>query len=101
MRKLRLVTVCCAVLTAGCSTIHFQNGQGTAKPYKNSEWHHTVAFGLMELSDAVDLDERCRGTEWDTVTTERTFINGLAGMVDELIVGVDLWEPWTVEYTCR
>lgn len=84
----------------GCSTINFENGKAGSALYKNSEWHHTVAFSLFEVSDPVDLRDRCNGKPWETVKTERTFLNGLAGMVDSLLVGVDLWEPWTVEYAC-
>ena len=90
-----------SVLCAGCSTIQFQNGPSTQPREISNEWHHIAAFSLMEVSDPVDLTDRCNGKAWDTVTTERTFINGLAGMIDSLIIGVDLWEPWTVEYSCR
>jgi hypothetical protein len=103
MKRLKLAMVACGVLvtSVGCSTIHFKNGQGSATPYENSEWHHTVIFTLMEESDPVDLHNRCNGKAWDTVTTKRTFINGLAGSIDSILIGVDLWEPWTGESTCR
>ena len=88
------------ILSVGCSTIQFENGKSSSALYKNSEWHHLAAFTLLEASDPVDLHDRCNGKPWETVTTERTFLNGLAGMVDSLIIGIDLWEPWTVEYSC-
>ncbi len=90
-----------SILSVGCSTIHFQNGQSSMPREKASEWHHTGIFTLVEFSDPVDLNDRCRGKSWDTVTTKRTFINGLAGSIDSILIGVDLWEPWTVEYSCR
>ena len=89
-----------AIACGGCSTIHFDSGRASASHIKHSEWHHTVAFTLLEASDPVDLYDRCAGKEWSTVTTERTFLNGLAGCVDSLILGVDVWEPLTVEYVC-
>ncbi|MBI4598442.1 MAG: hypothetical protein HY737_08600 [Candidatus Omnitrophica bacterium] len=101
MPKLLVGSAMVSILSLGCSTIHFQNGQDAATPETNSEWHHTVAFSLVEASDPVDLHDRCNGKPWHDVMVERSFLNGLAGSIDSLIVGVDLWEPWTVEYSCR
>ena len=102
MKMIKHVLLILAVsISSGCSTIHFINGDPQTRYEEMSEWHHTAAFRLLEVSDPVDMSERCRGNEWNTITTERTFINGLAGIVDSLILGVDVWEPYTVFYTCR
>ena len=101
MRTMVTSAVIMLISCLGCSTIQFENGKNHAALYTNSEWHHTVAFSLLEASDPVDLHDRCNGKPWETVRTERTFLNGLAGMIDSLIIGVDVWEPWTVEYACH
>jgi hypothetical protein len=99
MKSSLLLTLAAALVT-GCSTIRFDSGKPASTAVKHSEWHHTVAFTLLEASDPVDMHDRCIGKPWSTIKTERTFLNGLAGSVDSLILGVDLWEPLTVEYVC-
>ena len=89
-----------STLCSGCSTINFDSGRTPTSQEKHSEWHHTVAFSLLEASNPVDLHDRCAGKNWSTVTTKRTFLNALAGSIDSIILGVDVWEPWTVEYVC-
>jgi len=107
---LLLVTGC--VLLSACSTISFTNGPVDAKASLSSEstWHHNMWFSLVEVSAPVDLKQRCSGKDWVRITTERSFLNGLAGGIDTsvlgarvgvLVVGIDIWDPWTVAYECR
>jgi hypothetical protein len=97
-RLIALAGVC--LIGAGCSTIRFHSGQAASSDEANEEWHHVSMLRLVELSDPVDLNDRCRGKEWSMVQTEHTFLNGLAGTLDNIVIGVEIWEPWTVQYTC-
>lgn len=97
--KLMAVLLAAAGLSA-CSTIHFKNGAQAANKAAYEEWHHNAAFSLVEISQPIDLAAKCNGKNWTEVTTQKTFLNGLAGSIDTIIVGVDLWEPYTVTYTC-
>jgi len=63
-------------------------------------------FSLVEVSAPVDLKQRCSGKEWVRITTERSFVNGLVGGLDAQalhvgVVGIDIWDPWTVAYECK
>lgn len=101
----------CALLPA-CSTISFTNGPVDANVSLGSEsnWHHNMWFSLYEASDPVDLKQRCVGRDWVRITTHKSFFNGLAGGIDSavlglrvggVIVGIDIWDPWTVAYECK
>lgn len=95
-----------AVAASGCSTMHFNNGPGQVPTDTQSEWHHTAVMSLWEVSSPVDMKERCKGKDWTVVTTERSFSNMLVGSVDNVLLafkatGLDLWSPWTVEYSCK
>ena len=98
--NLLVALVAGALLASGCSTIRFTSGKPGSPADAVEEWHHTVVLGLIEASKPVPIEDRCRGKHWSEVTTERTFLNGLAGAVDGLIFRIDLWEPWTVRYIC-
>ena len=90
-----------ALLATGCSTMRFHEGKGAPEVVGVEEWHHIALLGLIEASKPVPIEDRCKGNNWSDVTTERTFLNGLAGAVDGLIFRIDLWEPWTVRYVCK
>lgn len=100
-RVFKLATAASLVVAmSACSTIHFTNGQKPAGKQTMEQWHHTFVFGLVEGSSPIDLKTACKDGDWNQVTTKVTFMNGLAGMVDGLLIGVDLWQPWTAQYTC-
>jgi hypothetical protein len=44
------------------------------------EWHHNSVFALVEVSDPVDLRQRCSGG-WSSVTTEESFLTGFVPAV--------------------
>lgn len=100
-KKNMLIIIFSLLLLSGCSTMYFHNGPPTADVQMHSEWHHNLVFRLWEVSEPVDLENRCAGKDWTTVKTERTFVNGVAGVIDSVVIGVDVWDPWTVEYSCK
>ena len=81
-----------------CQKIHFVNGDADIR-VDSTEWHHVGVFGIMELSRPIDFQERCEG-DWNSITSKATFVDWLAGSVDNL-VGLDIWQPWTVQYSCK
>jgi hypothetical protein len=83
---------------SGCSTIYFHNGGQTGYATEESEWHHDGVFGLVEFSDPVNMSARCEDSKhgWDTVKTERTFLNGLVSGLTW-----SLYDPWEVSMSCN
>jgi len=103
--KFKIHTVAASItllgMTSGCSTMHFNNGDVPSSPTTQSEWHHNAVASLVEVSSPVDLKSRCNGNNWSEVTTETSFVNGLAGAVGNgILLGLPVWNPMTVEYTC-
>lgn len=98
MKKLILALT---VALSGCSTIHFVNGPQVKDTVIREQTHHLTLNGMVEISPPVDLNYNCANQEWDTVTTERTFINGFVSFFSQGIGGLSLYSPWTVRYHCR
>jgi hypothetical protein len=128
-----LALLAAAVLLTGCSTIHFENGpvtpdpvpdQGfswtmglfdddpslqydTASSLRYRRWYHHAIFSIAELSNPLQTGIECSGLDWNQITTEVTFWDFVAGLVDNALlynassVGLDLWSPWSIEYSCR
>ena len=83
-----------------CTTIHFdQNEPVAANPARSeSNWHHNMVFALIEVSQPVDLQERCGDNGWSSVKTEETFLNGLVSSLP--YVGW-VWSPKTATVQCN
>ena len=89
------------LFVSGCTRIHFDNGTPATvatNSSTNESWHHNFALSLYESSEPVDLQQRCANKEWRSVTTEVSFVNGLAGSAVN-IVG-PIWYPKTVTVKC-
>ncbi len=83
---------------SGCHKIYYHNG-GPAVANKAAaqynEWHHGAVFGIVEVSDPINVKTRCqRG--WDTVETENSFLTGL---VSGLTYG--LYTPREANVVCK
>ncbi|MDQ3231581.1 MAG: Bor family protein [Pseudobdellovibrionaceae bacterium] len=77
---MRLVALLSIVLSmSACHTIHFTKGDSPSAEISTQAWHHTGIFGLAEFSEPYNLKEVCNGKDWDTVTTERNFVQGFVG----------------------
>lgn len=92
---------------AGCSVMHFKNGDVKSEGPVLEKWHHNVAFSLMELSPVLDLSTLCPDKKWSMITTKETFLTGLAGTADEALTGallhgagINLWDPQMIEWKC-
>jgi hypothetical protein len=86
-----------ALFSQACTTITFVRDPKSSRT-NYSEWHHDWILGLVEGSDPVDMQARCNGSEWKTVTTEKTGIQILATLAVSFVGGV--WDPHSVEYSC-
>lgn len=100
MKVNKLLSVLTVVLVSGCTTIHFDKGEPTQAKKTTQLWHHNFALSLYEGSSVVDLSKECTSSEWSSVKTELTFINGLSSGVINNTVG-PLWYPKTVEISCK
>ena len=96
--KLIFAAAFVAATAGGCSTIYFHNSSNAMPDHE--EWHHDGLLGLVEFSPPVDLNERCEGRDWETVKTEKTFLNGLVSTVAGSAAG-RLYDPWEVAYACQ
>jgi len=71
------------------------------------KWYHHAIFQIAELSNPMETSQVCAGLEWNQVTTEVTPFDAFAGLLDNAILfnaasaGLDLWSPWSIEYSCR
>lgn len=97
-RIIQTVAAAAVVGLAGCSTIEFQNSSASSTNEQYSYWHHNVALSLYELSAPVNLDN-C-SNDWKSVVVEKDLITALAGSVDNFVVFVDVWDPWSVDLKC-
>ena len=98
MKKL-LMTVAILLSVSGCTTIHFDKTDTVnLNATKTEDWHHNALLALVEVSDPVNLEEKCGDQEWTSVKTELTFANGFFSGLINFIVPV--WYPKTVEVSC-
>ncbi len=98
MKKL-IIPVMLTSFLNGCSTIYFDNGAVSSDVTTQEKWHHNILFALIEVSDPVNLKNECGNSDWSSVKTELTFLNGLTSFIPNLIV--PLWSPKTVEVSCK
>ncbi len=98
MKKLIAIAMV-SLASVGCSTIHFDKSAPVAATPTQTQWHHNFAFALYEGSQPVDVKSACGQQSWTSVTTELTFLNGLASAPANLFVPA--WYPKTVSITCN
>lgn len=96
MKNILLLILC--VLTMGCSTMHFVNGPHIEDTVTREQWHHLGVNGLIEFSKPMNVEYNCGKQQWDTITVERTFLNGLASLSSYYSA---LYSPWAIVYECR
>ena len=84
-----------ALAVSGCSTIYFHNGPGRSRDVGADRFHHILLSGI-EITDPVELEQRCRGRGWTNVKTELTFVVGLVRAFT-----APIYNPWGVAWGCR
>jgi hypothetical protein len=106
-KKLLISLATAGLLLSGCSVMHFQNGAVEPAGRPMEKWHHNVAYSLLEVSPVINIGALCDDAPWSVVTTKETLVTGLAGAIDGILtgpltagVGVDIWDPQMVEYSC-
>lgn len=95
----KFTTAIFVLLLSACTTIHFDNGDEPGGTENAGEWHHNFALDLYEASAPVNLEQECAGTQWTSVKTEVTFINGLAGTAVNTLAPI--WYPKTTQVSCN
>lgn len=98
IKKFMLVSL---IALSGCSTIHFANGPQVEDTVVREQWHHNTLNDLVEISPPMNLTYNCANQEWDTVTIERSFLNGFVGFFTQAVDGLSFYSPWTIRYHCR
>ena len=73
------------VLGTGCMKNHYiHGGNAETEPSYNGEFQHHVVFGLVPLSDPIDLTATCPSGV-AKIETGTSFINGLVGVLSQNI----------------
>lgn len=100
MKAKLILCALAALFTQGCTQIYFDNGtvSDVQNTQKSRSWHHNWAIDLYESTDPVNLQARCRNGQWQSVKTEKTFLNGLAGSAANQVLPI--WYPKTVTVEC-
>jgi len=80
---------------------------GAEDSVRYSRWYHQAIFSIAEVSNPLQLNVECAGLEWNQITTEVTFWGAIIGLTDNALLfnassaALDLWKPWSLEYSCR
>lgn len=90
-----------SLFATGCSTLHFTNGPQVEQTVVREQLHHITLNDLVEISPPMDINYNCANQQWDTITVERTFINGLVAALTWPSGAGTLYSPWTIRYSCR
>ena len=98
MKKLGILSY---LLLSGCHTLHFTNGPQMDETIVREQTHHLTLNDLVEVSPPMDIKYSCATQQWDTITIERTFLNGLIAGLTKSAGPVSLYSPWTIRYKCR
>lgn len=78
-----------------------------ASSVRYRRWYHHAIFSVAEASNPLQLKVECSGLEWNQITTEVTPTDFVFGLADNLLLynanawALDLWSPWSIEYSCR
>jgi len=96
MKKILLVLFC--LFLVSCSTMNFVNGPKMSDTVIREQWHHLAFNGLIEVSVPMDVTYNCADQQWDSITVERTFLNGIASSTWPYVA---IYSPWTIVYECR
>jgi hypothetical protein len=112
---------------SSCAVIHFENGEvapdpdslsseitdNELSPYdaststRHRKWYHHSLYQFAEISNPLEISQVCTGLDWPQVTTEVTPFDAVMGLLDNAIfisaasIGIDLWSPWSIEYSCK
>ena len=116
-----LTTLC------SCTVIHFNNGVVVPDPdslpaesieeglneidanisMRHRKWYYHSLYQLAEISNPLETSLVCSGLDWNQVTTEITPFDAIIGILDNAVfisaasIGIDLWSPWSIEYSCK
>ena len=105
LKQIKLL-ILLSILICGCTKMHFDNGPilNNSSVSDNKEtiekWHHNFFFDAWEVSDSVNLSKECNNSEWQSVKTEISFLNGLSRVPQE-ILNLYIWYPKTVTIVCK
>lgn len=94
--QFNIISALIATLTlSSCSTISFVADKNANESYETSEWHHNIIYGLVEISNPVNVSQTCKNG-FSAIRTERTFLNSLVGGI-----AGNIYNPMTVSMSCK
>jgi hypothetical protein len=88
------VAALATVLASGCFHIKYTNSLPPAPAPSYDEWHHDFIFGLVEVTNPVNVSQACPNG-FSQVAHEQSFVNGLVSAIT-----LSIWTPLTVAVTC-
>jgi hypothetical protein len=89
-----LLALAVAFSLTGCFHIRYTNDTPAAAEAAQTNWHHGVVFGLVEISEPENVTKACPGGV-GLVKSEESFV---AGLVNALTLGI--YNPTDVLIYC-
>jgi outer membrane lipoprotein SlyB len=89
-----LAMLLAATALAGCFHVRYTNDTPVAAEPAEQNWHHNVVFGLVEVSEPVNVNKACPGGV-GLVKSEESFVAGLVN-----VITLTLYNPSDVIIYC-
>ena len=106
MRKLLLAGLLVSCLS--CQTIHYTNDSTVPHEYTYSKWRHSLFFGLLEISEPLELSRICPKNNWKAVRTRTGLLQGLVRYLQVQLTshvlnytGIAVYTPEEVSVICK
>jgi len=91
----KILPIALLVGLTGCFHFHYITEDEPLSPPAMEAWHGNVVFGLIEVSDPVDVPKLCPAG-YGRIDSEMTFLNGLV-----TVVTLNIYNAQTVTVACR
>lgn len=91
----RTLWIAALLALTGCFHFRYVNDDAPTAPKPVERQHHGLVFGLVELSDPVDVPQLCPAGA-SQLASEETFVNGLLRFIS-----AGIYNAQTVSLSCR
>lgn len=93
--KRALLALAALVALSGCFKTQYSYGPKAKGEPELKDWHHRALWGIVELSDPVDISDVCPNGEFSRIKTKTSLGNSILTMM----LGT-LYTPSTVQVWC-
>lgn len=96
MKKLMFAAVGLSILATGCFKVDYTTSNAASSQPTEEIWRHRVIWGIIELDDALALDEVCPSGV-AKIHTERDIVTGLVSNLTGSIYAPGMINVWCVD----